>query len=237
MSTPTTTDLLVPVAQLLTCDLRMLRHGRPTPLRGSRHGLQVRVDLRAAMTYRMTANSDGWTKLLPAETRARIEAAGRFDGVASQGTEWFRPSSTRGRALVMDSRDDNPPDNSGDLVLDLGERVPAMVMVRRWATDALADLSDEVLGDVLLVVTELVTNAYDHGQFAREVRLLRIPEPCSVRIEVDDSSPEQPVLGHSRIDRHRGRGLVIVDRLSKEWGVIPNIVGKTVWAEVSCGTC
>ncbi|RAS65870.1 anti-sigma regulatory factor (Ser/Thr protein kinase) [Lentzea atacamensis] len=137
----------------------------------------------------------------------------------------------------MDSRDDNPPDNSGDLVLDLDERVPAMVTVRRWAADALADLSDEVLGDVLLVVTELVTNAYDHGLFAREVRLLRISEPCSVRIEVDDSSPEQPVLGRSRIDRHRGRGLVIVDRLSKEWGVIPNVVGKTVWAEVSCGSC
>lgn len=137
----------------------------------------------------------------------------------------------------MDSRDDIPRHNPGDLVLDLGERIPAMVMVRRWAADALADLSDEVLGDVLLVVTELVTNAYDHGVFAREVRLLRIPEPCSVRIEVDDSSPEQPVLGHSRIDRHRGRGLVIVDRLSQKWGVIPNIVGKTVWAEVSCGAC
>lgn len=137
----------------------------------------------------------------------------------------------------MDRSDDIPSQNSGDLVLDLGACTPPMVTVRRWAADALADLSDEALGDVLLVVTELVTNAYDHGAFAREIRLLRIPEPCAVRIEVNDSSPEQPVLGQSRIGRHRGRGLKIVDRLSNEWGVIPNVVGKTVWAEVHCGTC
>lgn len=130
--------------------------------------------------------------------------------------------------------DDIPPHPSRELVLDLGERVPPLVAVRRWAAVALADLSDEVLGDVLLVVTELVTNAYDHGVFAREVRLFRIPGAGTVRIEVDDVSPAQPVIGHSRIDRRRGRGLVIVDRSAKAWGAIPNVVGKTVWAEVAC---
>ncbi|WP_186762713.1 hypothetical protein [Lentzea tibetensis] len=32
-----------------------------------------------------------------------------------------------------------------------------------------------------LVATELVTNAYDHGRSPREIRMLRLPEPCSVR--------------------------------------------------------
>lgn len=137
----------------------------------------------------------------------------------------------------MGSDDGIPSHNIGELVLDLGESTPPLVMVRRWAAVALADLSDDVLGDVLLVVTELVTNAFDHGVFAREVRLFRIPGACAVRIEVDDSSPAQPVIGHSRINRHRGRGLVIVARLSKAWGAIPNVVGKTVWAEVACDDC
>lgn len=57
-----------------------------------------------------------------------------------------------------------------------------------------------------------------------------------MRTEVDDSSPVPPGLDHSTIRPSRGRGLVIVDRLSKDWGVIPNVVGKTVWAEVSCQT-
>ncbi|SES41493.1 Histidine kinase-like ATPase domain-containing protein [Lentzea albida] len=128
--------------------------------------------------------------------------------------------------------DDIPPRGARELVLDLGEHTPPLVAVRRWAAVALADLSDEVLGDVLLVATELVTNAYDHGVFAREVRLFRVSGACTVRIEVDDGSPAQPLIGHSRIDRRRGRGLVIVNRLSKAWGAIPNVVGKTVWAEV-----
>lgn len=120
------------------------------------------------------------------------------------------------------------------LVFGLGEHVPPLVMVRRWAAQELTDLSDELLGDVLLIATELVTNAYDHGLFAREIRMLRVLEPGAVRIEVDDGSPMRPVMGRSRIDRRRGRGLVIVDRLAKGWGVIPNVVGKTVWAEVAC---
>lgn len=53
---------------------------------------------------------------------------------------------------------------------------------------------------------------------------------------VDDSSPKRPILGHSTIGQTRGRGLLIVDRLSTDWGVIPNVVGKTVWAELPCDT-
>jgi anti-sigma regulatory factor (Ser/Thr protein kinase) len=136
----------------------------------------------------------------------------------------------------MDSGAAGPPHKSAVLILGLGEHTPLLVMVRRWAAQELADLSDDLLGDVLLIATELVTNAYDHGLFAREIRLRRIVEPSAVRIEVDDSSSAQPVLGHSTVDRRRGRGLVIVDRLSRDWGVIPNVVGKTVWAEVACGT-
>jgi anti-sigma regulatory factor (Ser/Thr protein kinase) len=129
----------------------------------------------------------------------------------------------------MGSSDDERPSAPDAIVLNLGEHPPMLVTIRRWAAEALADLTGEELGDVLLVATELVTNAYEHGLFPREIRMMRIGEPCAIRIEVDDASARLPVLGHSTITPTRGRGLIVVDRLSKDWGVIPNIVGKTVW--------
>ncbi|GAB2817239.1 ATP-binding protein [Lentzea nigeriaca] len=132
----------------------------------------------------------------------------------------------------MSSGDD--PDGSDPLVLDLSDHIPPLVMVRRWTAEALADLTIDELCDVLLVATELVTNAYDHGQPPCQIRLRRQYESCSVRIEVDDSSPALPVLGHSRISQTRGRGLTIVNGVSKVWGVTTRTVGKTVWADIAC---
>ncbi|GAA1287609.1 ATP-binding protein [Saccharothrix xinjiangensis] len=129
-------------------------------------------------------------------------------------------------------------DDSGGprpLALALAADVPPLVRVRRWAADALADLTDEELGDCMLVVTELVANAYDHGCVPRSVRLHRSDDPCCVHIEVDDGSVVEPTLGRSRLGPQRGRGLVIVDNLSKDWGTIRHEDGKTVWAQVPCG--
>lgn len=122
------------------------------------------------------------------------------------------------------------------LALELIDGVPPLVQVRRWAGEALADLTDDELGDCLLVVTELVANAYDHGRDPRRVRLDRSLDPCSVRVEVDDAGDGEMVLGRSRVAPHRGRGLVIVDNLSRAWGVVRRAAGKTVWAEVPCGS-
>ncbi|GGP76826.1 ATP-binding protein [Saccharothrix coeruleofusca] len=122
----------------------------------------------------------------------------------------------------------------GPLAFELGEGVPPLVQVRRWAGAALADLTDDELGDCLLVVTELVANAYDHGSGPRRVRLERSPAPCSVRVEVEDTGGGEVVLGQPGATSHRGRGLVIVDNLSRAWGVRRHARGKTVWAEIPC---
>ncbi|QFZ19713.1 ATP-binding protein [Saccharothrix syringae] len=120
------------------------------------------------------------------------------------------------------------------LALELTDEVPPLVRVRRWAGDVLADLTDDELGDCMLVVTELVANAYDHGEEPRRVRLHRSSDPCSVRIEVDDGSSGEVVVGRSRLGAHRGRGMVLVANLSACWGVEQRERGKTVWAEVAC---
>ncbi len=99
--------------------------------------------------------------------------------------------------------------------------------VRRWLRENLAH--PERVVDAELVATELVTNAIDHGNGARAVRITVFPTH-RVRIEVDDSNPSATLtVGRSRHGSPRGNGLAIVDALSS-WGVARTSEGKTVWA-------
>ena len=121
--------------------------------------------------------------------------------------------------------------------LDLrGTSVPVLVQVRRWAARTLDRVDDAHLGDVLIVVTELVTNAYDHGRGPSEIRMNYAPRPCLVRIEVDDGSLAHPVVASPSLTRPGGRGMLIVEKLTAAWGVREHreTGGKTVWAEVAC---
>lgn len=122
--------------------------------------------------------------------------------------------------------------------LDLRGTSPGvLVQARQWAREALADLGRDHLADTMLVATELVTNAYDHGGGPREVRMTRSYTPCLISIEVDDSNTDPPVLGRSRHPTGgHGRGLTLVDRLSESWGMtLHSTAGyKTVWARINC---
>lgn len=96
------------------------------------------------------------------------------------------------------------------------------------------NLHDDDAVDVLLVITELVSNVYDHGRFPARLHLYEWNGPCVVGIEVDDASPKEPVLRPRSASSDRGRGLVIVDRLAEQWGVFRKALGKSVWALVPC---
>ncbi|MFE9751265.1 ATP-binding protein [Saccharothrix saharensis] len=113
-------------------------------------------------------------------------------------------------------------------VLELIGDVPRLAEVRRWTGDVLSDLADDEITDAKLVVSELVTNAYEHGQHPLHVRLRRTRN--LIRVEVADLSPRVPVIGRSSVRVTRGRGLLLVDRLCRRWGAVRNAVGKTVWA-------
>jgi anti-sigma regulatory factor (Ser/Thr protein kinase) len=120
------------------------------------------------------------------------------------------------------------------VVFTLDDDVPALAAVRRWATGVLTDLTEDELDDCMLVATEMVSNAYDHGDGPRAVRLRRSADRCVVRIEVDDGSPDHLTVGRSRLGPNRGRGLIIIDKLAATWGVVLRPGGKTVWAELRC---
>ncbi|MCC8249937.1 ATP-binding protein [Saccharothrix luteola] len=88
------------------------------------------------------------------------------------------------------------------------------------------------LVDIQVVAAQLVGNAYRHADGPRRLRLRRRPEAGVVRVEVEDGSPSRfPVLGRVDTPAH-GRGLVMVNRLSVNWGHRPRGDHKTVWAEV-----
>ncbi len=83
--------------------------------------------------------------------------------------------------------------------------------------------------DVRLVVSELATNAIQHTQLPFTVLLQR--EGPSVTLTVRDFSPLVPVLTTADRWDPGGRGLVIVDVVSDDWGVTHNRDGsKSVWA-------
>lgn len=117
-----------------------------------------------------------------------------------------------------------------------GTEAPVLVQIRRWASRTLAEVDDGHLGDVLMVVTELVTNAYDHGQGPLQVRMSHTQAPCRVRVEVDDGCLDHPVPATPSPVTPGGRGMMIVEKLATAWGVREHreTGSKTVWAEVAC---
>ncbi|MDX8034203.1 ATP-binding protein [Lentzea sp. BCCO 10_0856] len=119
-------------------------------------------------------------------------------------------------------------------VLELDRDVADLGRVRRWTEAALSGIHQDELVDVLLVVTELVSNVYDHARFPARLRLRKSGEPCIVKIAVEDASPLAPALQPSSSDSVRGRGLVLVNQLAKQWGVVQRTLGKSVWALIPC---
>ena len=85
-----------------------------------------------------------------------------------------------------------------------------------------------------LLVTELVANVVTHVGAPMTLRVQR--EPSTMRVEIDDPSPELPVVHHPDSADEHGRGVLLVDQLADAWGVEPRPDGKTVWFELDVST-
>ncbi|MFE0389383.1 SpoIIE family protein phosphatase, partial [Streptomyces bungoensis] len=97
--------------------------------------------------------------------------------------------------------------------------------LRRWHVEDAADA-------VLLVVSELVTNALVYTQGAVHVDLTLRGD--RVRVSVSDASPRAPAK--PVIDDWEatgGRGLLLVEAMSESFGSVPVASGKQVWSEIA----
>lgn len=138
----------------------------------------------------------------------------------------------------MDTRKD-PPVTDRTLRYDLaqGTRVVSNCReltrraLREWFGPAGAD-GEQSAEDVLLLVSEVVTNACTHGGVPYELRLDR--RGGALWVQVSDTNPARPrPHGPHRPARASGHGLYLLQRLAQRWGSVPRgPLGKTVWFEV-----
>ena len=84
-----------------------------------------------------------------------------------------------------------------------------------------------LIDTVVLLVSELVTNAVLHSGSAAELRL-QIGDR-GLRVEVRDKSSTTPFVKHYSEMATTGRGMLIVDSLAKSWGSEADASGKVVW--------
>jgi anti-sigma regulatory factor (Ser/Thr protein kinase) len=119
------------------------------------------------------------------------------------------------------------------------QRAPAMarMFVRARLADWLgSDSQGKFTDDLLLVTSELVTNAVVHGQAPIELTLALDGDVAEVT--VTNFGGGRPQVQSSEADADRGRGLPLVDALVDDWGVLQgdHQAGKTsVWLRLRRG--
>ncbi|MEU6777825.1 ATP-binding protein [Nonomuraea angiospora] len=113
----------------------------------------------------------------------------------------------------------------------LSSELGSVRTARRLTRDKLTDWGfDEQIEVAELLVSELVANALDHAH--GHVRLGLSAENGLLRCEVEDESPQLPTMRTVGLDAERGRGLFLVETLSRSWGGTPTPRGKAIWFEL-----
>jgi anti-sigma regulatory factor (Ser/Thr protein kinase) len=120
------------------------------------------------------------------------------------------------------------------MAVDVSRRFPAEPSAsgdaRAFVRDALQPwVPAERLDDIVLAVSELVTNAIRYVGRPLDVR---VQSDGSVRVGVVDASKVEPVKRLPLPDDVDGRGLHIVEDVCDRWGVHLVEEGKCVWCEV-----
>ncbi|MFC6087382.1 ATP-binding protein [Sphaerisporangium aureirubrum] len=85
----------------------------------------------------------------------------------------------------------------------------------------------DLVSDVVVIVSELYTNAVRYGAAPITLRL-RVAGRC-LSGEITDHGAIFELPPHAAADDEHGRGLQIVAALSTGWGIDPHRVGKVVW--------
>ena len=99
---------------------------------------------------------------------------------------------------------------------------------RGLVAEACGDLVPEVALTAQLLVSELFTNALEHGSGLITLTVTRTTQ--ELRAEVIDHANGRPAVRRVGADRDRGRGLLIVEGLAHAWGVDQHPGGgKSVW--------
>jgi anti-sigma regulatory factor (Ser/Thr protein kinase) len=139
---------------------------------------------------------------------------------------------------------DAAPPGEAEHVFSLPHDPGAVSTVRRRIRTVLTDwnLAADNAEDILLVVSELLTNAIVHALPPATLRLSRceVNRCRAVRVEVTDMGPPAPAglpapADHALDPDEHGRGLAIVSALASRCGVRAHLGGTNRWAELEVG--
>jgi len=113
---------------------------------------------------------------------------------------------------------------------------PASVAIvrQRLTADLLAaGIFDAAVCDVALVVSELLSNAILHARPipGAKLQVAWVLDGGTIEVAVSDGGgPTRPHNAHASVSAPGGRGLGIVEYLSRTWGIRADELGLTVWA-------
>jgi serine phosphatase RsbU (regulator of sigma subunit) len=131
-------------------------------------------------------------------------------------------------ALLMARLSGIPADRVANWIMSPTARSPSLVrhlvrgLLTKWGRAESAD-------SAALLASELVTNAV---RYARRPISVRLTFTDSLLCEVHDDDHRLPSLGTPGPMEEGGRGILLVSRLARRWGVSRIPTGKVVWFEL-----
>lgn len=106
-------------------------------------------------------------------------------------------------------------------------------LARRFLAERFAEwgIEDDYFGR--LIICELVTNSFLHGEGEIVVRVFRDERDGRVVVEVQDAGAGRPAVRPEDGDATSGRGLRLLAEIVDDWGVRPLPEGgKVTWARL-----
>jgi anti-sigma regulatory factor (Ser/Thr protein kinase) len=126
--------------------------------------------------------------------------------------------------------------SSREYAIELDATPDAVPLARQALADVEPALPPELVRDLHLLTSELVTNSVRHGKLGPEARVLVTVRLTSdvVRVEVSDPGPGFEPAGASTptLYQQSGWGLYLVDQLATRWGV-DRARRTSVWFEIA----
>jgi anti-sigma regulatory factor (Ser/Thr protein kinase) len=107
----------------------------------------------------------------------------------------------------------------------LPQAVPAARRFVSQTTTSLLDDTDRYTAELL--ASELVTNAVLHARTPLQVGITSWPD--RILVAVGDDQQTGPVSPAHDLDRPSGRGILLVEAMSQQWGFTSHAAGKTTW--------
>jgi len=135
------------------------------------------------------------------------------------------------------------PGEIDDFVIELAGGVNAAAAARGVVRARTSALPEPLGGDVLLLITELVTNAVHQGGVGPEgsLRLECRSDGDRLRFLVtgagtgllENGGPAGQARAGANGDHARGWRLLLVEQIAERWGIVTAPPGTCVWFEVA----